>query len=84
MLGFVLGVGLGLEQFFERRSGDRTRVDGVVTSRRYRQTSSAQALKETDRVRVRVRVSVGASRTTCHHKSSTNDFGTRTGLGAGG
>ena len=28
----------------ERRSGDRTRVDGVVTSRRYRQTNSAQAL----------------------------------------
>ena len=30
---------------FERRSGDRTRVDGGVTSRRYRQTNSAQALK---------------------------------------
>ena len=24
-----LGLGLGLEHFFERRSGDRTRVDGV-------------------------------------------------------
>ena len=23
------GLGLGLERFFERRSGDRTRVDGV-------------------------------------------------------
>ena len=29
MLGLGLGLGLGLEQFFERRSGDRTRVDGV-------------------------------------------------------
>ena len=27
-LGLGLGLGLGLEQFFERRSGDRTRVDG--------------------------------------------------------
>ena len=54
----MLGLGLGLEQFFERRSGDRTRVDSVVTSRRYRQTNSAQALKETDRVRVRVGVRV--------------------------
>ena len=26
--GSGLGLGLGLEQFFERRSGDRTRVDG--------------------------------------------------------
>ena len=25
----LLRLGLGLEQFFERRSGDRTRVDGV-------------------------------------------------------
>ena len=33
-LGIGLGKGLGLEQFFERRSGDRTRVDGFVTSRR--------------------------------------------------
>ena len=27
--GLGLGLGLGLEQFVERRSGDRTRVDGV-------------------------------------------------------
>ena len=32
----------------------------LVTSRRYRQTNSAQALKETDRVRVRVRSRVRA------------------------
>ena len=48
----VRGVGLGLEleQCFERRSGDRTWVTVFVTSRRYRQTNSAQALKETNRL----------------------------------
>ena len=34
---------------FERRSGDRNRVDVSVTSRRYRQTNSSQALKYTNR-----------------------------------
>ena len=28
-LGLGLVLGLGLERFFERRSGDRARVDGV-------------------------------------------------------
>ena len=28
-VGVGLGLGVGLEQFFKRRSGDRTRVDGV-------------------------------------------------------
>ena len=45
------------------RSGHRTQVLVIVTSRRYRQTNSAQALKETNRftrfLRVRVRVGVG-------------------------
>ena len=59
-----LGLGLGLEQFLSVDPGIELGLRGFVTSRRYRQTNSAQALKETNRftrlnARVRVRVSSG-------------------------
>ena len=42
------GLELGLRHYIEPRTGDRTRLEGIATSRRYRQTKSAQALKETN------------------------------------
>ena len=48
-LGLGLCLGLGFDLFLSNRSGDRTRATVFVTSRRYHQTNSAQALKETNR-----------------------------------
>ena len=44
-----LGLGLGLEQFLSIDPGIELGLTVFVTSRRYRQTNSAQALKETNR-----------------------------------
>ena len=50
MLGLGLGLGIGLEQFFcSIDPGIELGLTVFVTSRRYRQTNSAQALKETNR-----------------------------------
>ena len=51
MLGLALGFGfgLGLEQFFSVDPGIELGLTVSVTSKRYRQTNSAQALKETNR-----------------------------------
>ena len=40
--GLGLGVRVRVRTSFQRRPGDRTRVDGVCDSRRYRQTNFAQ------------------------------------------
>ena len=54
-LGLELGLGLGLEQFLSLEQfvsldpGIELGLTVFVTSRRYRQTNSAQALKETNR-----------------------------------
>ena len=50
-------MGLGLEQFLSV-DPRRTRVDCGVTSRRYRQTNSAQALRVRVRIRIRIRIRV--------------------------
>ena len=51
-LGLELALELGFDCFLSDRSRYRTRVTVLVTSRRYRQTNSTQALKETNRFTV--------------------------------